>query len=171
MDQTLDISRHADEYAVAAARAYVASQRARPGATARSPDGTVAVTVNGLGDVTDVRVEAREVPAEVAGRIAAAVRCAWAAAARSVALAAADDNPLARRPGLGEFIQEQIDERYGPPGQVLPHASPPHASQPPARVPPASGRRRPAAGGRGRQVDDDVDFSEQSVLVRGDRRR
>ncbi|MFC4857344.1 hypothetical protein [Actinophytocola glycyrrhizae] len=144
MNPTIDISQRVNEYAVVAARTYVASQLARPGATGLSPDGAVAVTVNGLGDVTDVRVTASEVTPEVAARLAGQFRAAWAAAARSQAVAAADDNPLARQPGLAEFFDEQIDERYHPP---VPD-QPPSTRQPARRVP----------------ADDDVDFSDNTIM-------
>jgi DNA-binding protein YbaB len=153
MDQTIDISQRVNEYAVAAARNYVASQLARPGATGHSPDGAVAVTVNGLGDITDVRVKADGVAPEVAARLAVAVKTAWAAAARSLAVAEANDNPLARQPGLAEFLDEQIEERYGPQAPEKPVSH--HHGRPDLR------RSR---------VEDDVDFSEQGFMRRADGR-
>lgn len=143
MDPTIDLNERVNEYAVMAARTYVANQLARPGATGRSPDGAATVTVNGLGDITDVAVKADGVAPEVAARLAAAVKTAWAAAARSLAVAEANDNPLAQQPGLGEFADEQINERFGPPPRE-------------PRAVASEARRAP--------VDDDADFSEQGIL-------
>lgn len=118
MDPLPDIDERVNEIAADAAREYLATQRAKPGATGRSPDGTVEVTVDGLGDVTDVRVHAPDVPPEVAARLAAAMKAAWTAAARAHAVAETG-GPLARQAGLAE----QINERFGPPPHPAPRAA------------------------------------------------
>lgn len=142
MEPMPDIDERVNEIAASAAREYFAAQRAKPGATGRSPDGAVEVTVNGLGDVTDVRVHARDVPPDVAARLAAAMKAAWTAAARAHAVAETD-NPLARQAGLAELVEEQINERFGPPPR---QARPPHEAR------------------RSSVRNEDEDFSESSFM-------
>ncbi|MCT2586735.1 YbaB/EbfC family nucleoid-associated protein [Actinophytocola gossypii] len=152
MNPLIDLERRVNEIAAQTAREYLDTQRSRPGATGRSPDGTVEVTVNGLGDVSDVRVHARDVPPEVAARLADAMKAAWNTAARAHAVAETD-NPLANQPGFAELVEEQINERYGPP---------PEPENPQQAATPGT---RPAARPRGTE-DEEENFGATSIMQR-----
>jgi DNA-binding protein YbaB len=117
MDPAIDIKQRITDQIAQVTRQYMDNQRSQPGAVGRSQDGSVAVTLDGLGDVTDVRIDTEDVPAETATKLAAAFRQAWMDAGRQVALAAAKDNPLTERPGIAELVEEQIDQRYGTPAE------------------------------------------------------
>lgn len=120
MDPAIDIKQRIGEQIAQVTRQFMDTQRARPGAVGRSPDGSVEVTLDGLGDVTDVRVQLDDVPREIADKLAAAFRQAWMDAGRQVALATAKSTPLADRPGIAELVEEQIDQRYGTPDEPEP---------------------------------------------------
>lgn len=140
-DGTVDAKRLITEQIAQTARQYLDHQRSRPGATGRSVDGSVEVTLNGLGDVTAVTIRAPGIPEETATKLARAVQQAWTDAGRQVALATANSTPLADQPGVAELVQEQINERYRQP-------DPPEQERPTARP-----------GG-------DEDFGEQSIMRR-----
>jgi hypothetical protein len=124
------------------ARQYLDHQKSRPGATGRSEDRSVEVTLDGLGDVTAVTVRAPGIPEETAAKLALAFHQAWTDAGRQVALATAHSTPLADQPAVAELVREQINERY--------------------RRPDPPERERPAA-----RTGDDEDFGEQSIMRRG----
>lgn len=140
-DATIDAKRLITEQIAQAARQYLDHQRSRPGSTGRSSDGTVEVTLNGLGDVTAVTIRTPGIPEETATKLALAFQQAWTDAGRQIALTTAHSTPLADQPGVAELIQEQISERYRQPG-------PPEQEQPAART------------------DSDEDFGEQSIMRR-----
>jgi DNA-binding protein YbaB len=140
-DAAADAKRLISEQIGQVARQYLDHQRSRPGATGRSVDGSVEVALNGLGDVTAVTVRAPGLPEETATRLALAFQQAWTDAGRQVALATAQNTPLADQPGVAELVQEQISERYRQP-------DPPEQERPAAR----------AAG--------DEDFGEQPIMRR-----
>jgi DNA-binding protein YbaB len=123
------------------ARQYLDHQRSRPGATGRSADGSVEVSLDGLGDVTAVTIQAPGIPEETAAKLALAFQQAWTDAGRQVALTTAHSTPLADQPGVAELIQEQISERYPPP-------IPPEQKQPAPRT------------------DSDEDFGDEPIMRR-----
>lgn len=127
MDPAIDIKQRIGEQIAQVTRQFMDTQRSKPGAVGRSPDGSVAVTLDGLGDVTDVRVQLDDVPQETADKLATAFRQAWMDAGRQVALATAKSTPLADRPGIAELVEEQIDQRYSTPAEPDPTDPPPAA--------------------------------------------
>lgn len=141
MDTTIDAKRLITARIAETARQYLDHQRARPGATGRSADRSVEVTLDGLGDVTAVTVRAPGIPEQAAAKLALAFQQAWSDAGRQVALATAHSTPLADQPDVAELIREQISERY-------------HRSDPPEQ-------ERPAA-----RIDDDEDFGGESIMRR-----
>jgi hypothetical protein len=118
VDPTIDVGRRLTEDVARMTREYMDRQRSAPGGAGRSADGSVEVTLDGLGDITDVTVHAKDLPPEVARRLALAFRQAWMDAARQVATHAAENSPVARRAGMAEFVQEQITTRYGDPAET-----------------------------------------------------
>lgn len=137
MDATFDIRQRTNEIAAGMAKQWLDRRRSNPDSVGQSPDGLVTVTLNGLGDVTEVRIRPDELPQGVAERIAGAFTAAWRSAARAAAQSNMERGPLASQPGIAEIVREEIGERYGPPAE--------------SPAPPAT--PRPAPGGA--QEDDD----------------
>lgn len=139
MDPVDEVRKRAREGAMALARGYFAAQRRKPGTTGRSPDGLVEITVDGLGDLSNVRITGGGVPEEVAARIGRACLVAWRAARGTAARTQAEE--IARTgqsPEIAELLSNEIDSRYGPPMPAAPQPGPRPAGPQPQPPPPAA---------------------------------
>lgn len=115
-----------DTYVAGLTREYLSRKRAEPPLTGRSPDGSAQVSIDGLGDITDITITSPDVPRATAVRIANAVRDAWRDAAKARAAAEQAQSPLGTKPAYAQLFDEEVNARYQTelPAEPAPRADP-----------------------------------------------